>query len=107
MCFFSPLAIAWECNLIEAYLLERSCLEKSYKHINLASVSTCQYQVSAEKNDVFFLDSAVWKMNLGPTRTKFKFSKSGEQMSGQGIFNELLEEKPLVFINRLQHYSFT
>lgn len=54
MCFFSPLAIAWECNLIEAYLLERSCLEKSYKHINLASVSTCQYQVSAEKNDVFF-----------------------------------------------------
>lgn len=51
MCFLWPLAIASACNLIEVYLLECSCLEKAYKHINLASVSACQYQVSAKMKD--------------------------------------------------------
>lgn len=75
MCFLWPLAIALECNLIEAYLLGRSCLENAYKRINLASVSACQYQVSAKIKDSIF----SWFCC-------FQILKLGEQTWGQGDF---------------------
>lgn len=74
MCFLWPLAIALECNLIEAYLLGRLCLGKAYKHINLASVSACQSQVSAKMKDSIF----SWFGCL-------QIFKLGEQTWGQGV----------------------